>query len=39
MPQKITKDVEHLVDILDKDYKRGRDIDIKSSHPEPDTRS
>lgn len=36
MPQKITKDVEHLVDILDKDYKRGRDIDIKSSHPEPD---
>lgn len=36
MPQKLTKDVEHLVDLLDRDYKMGRDIDIKSSHPEPD---
>ena len=36
MPQKITKDVENLVDMLDKDYRCGRDIDLQSGIPQPD---
>ena len=36
MPKKITKDVEHLVELLDTDYKRGRDVDIKCGTVSPD---
>lgn len=36
MPQKIKKDVEHLVDMLENDYKGGRDIDIKDTFVHPD---
>ena len=39
MPQKIKKDVEHLVDMLENDYNGGKEIDIKDTfvHPDKDT--
>ena len=38
MQKKIGKSVEHLVKILEEDYARGRDIDIKDTFIHPDKK-